>query len=55
MTDSDIRARAEAYIDAAVAAMGATPTAAERETAIKKVEAWTRKLEAASRQRGERK
>lgn len=51
MTDPEIRRRAEAYIDAALAEDGELPSEEEREAAIERVKAATRGLAATSRDR----
>lgn len=50
MTDTEIRQRAKAYIEAALAENNEQPSEEEREAAIERVEAATRALAAASRE-----
>lgn len=50
MTDTEIRERAEAYIDDALAEYAEKLSDDEREAAIRRVEAATRKLASASRE-----
>jgi len=52
MTDSEIRERAEGYIDEAVAESGGTVAPEARDAAIERVEAASRELLAARRERG---
>ena len=47
MTDTEIRVRAEAYIDEAVADLAEKPSAEERDAAVKRVEEASRELLAA--------
>jgi hypothetical protein len=51
MTDSELRERAEGYIDGAVAESGGDVTPEAREAAIERVEAASRELLAAQRER----
>jgi hypothetical protein len=50
MTDTEIRERAEAYIDGALAESETKASDEEREAAIERVEAATRELAATSRE-----